>query len=68
MAIRGWVEGSYQYRPDLGDAHHARPVKWLRTDVPRTTFRQDLLYSLGAFMTVRQIKRNNSRGTGPHGS
>ena len=37
-----------------------RPVRWLRTDVPRDVFRQDLLYSLGAFMTICEISRNDA--------
>lgn len=57
----GRVAGPYQYRMDLGeDTHHTRPVQWLRTDLPRSTFEQDLLYSFGAFMTVCQIQRNNA--------
>ena len=39
---------------------HVRPVKWLRPDVPRTSFEQDLLYSFGAFMTVCNISRNDA--------
>jgi restriction system protein len=38
---------------------HIRPVKWLKT-IPRSQFDQDLLYSLGAFTTVCQIKRNDA--------
>ena len=57
----GEITGPYQYRDDLGsEVHHSRPVKWLRTDIPRTAFDQDLLYSLGAFMTVCQISRNHA--------
>lgn len=57
----GKVTGPYHYRTDLGsDARHTRPVDWLRTDIPRASIDQDLLYSLGAFMTVCQIKRNNA--------
>lgn len=56
----GRVLGPYQYRMDLGDVHHTVPVEWLRENVPRTDFKQDLLYSLGAFMTVCQIQRNNA--------
>lgn len=56
----GRVEGPYAYRTDLGDKfHHVRPVKWLK-EIPRTEFDQDLLYSLGAFMTVCQIKRGDA--------
>lgn len=57
----GKVTGDYQYRPDLPeDARHTRPTLWLRTDIPRSAIDQDLLYSLGAFMTVCQITRNNA--------
>lgn len=57
----GKVTGAYQYKTDLGsDVLHVRPVKWVRTDIPRTEFGQDLLYSFGAFMTVCQIQRNNA--------
>jgi hypothetical protein len=57
----GKATGPYEYRTDLGDSiRHARPVEWLVTDLPRTTFDQDLLYSLGAFMTVCQISRHNA--------
>ena len=57
----GKITGDYQYRSDLPeDARHTRPTKWLRTDIPRASVDQDLLYSLGAFMTVCQIRRNNA--------
>lgn len=59
----GKIAGPYEYRTDLGDSvRHARRVNWIRTDIPRTSFDQDLLYSLGAFMTVCQIKRNDAEG------
>ena len=57
----GKVRGPYQYTTDLGDGvRHIRKVEWLRTDLPRTTFDQDILYSLGAFMTVCRIERNKA--------
>jgi restriction system protein len=37
-----------------------RKVKWLRPDLPRETFRQDLLFSFGAFMTVCEVRRNDA--------
>jgi restriction system protein len=56
----GEVTGSYQYRSDLPeDAKHTRSVKWLQ-ELPRSAFDKDLLYSLGAFMTVCRIQRNNA--------
>lgn len=57
----GEAKGKYEYRNDLGDdMHHVRGVKWIRKDIPRTDFEQDLLYSFGAFLTVCQIQRNNA--------
>lgn len=57
----GKILGHYEYRKDLDIIPiHTRKVKWLNTDIPRNTFDQDLLYSMGAFMTVCQIKRNNA--------
>jgi restriction system protein len=59
----GRVTGPYEYRQDLSPIiHHVRPVEWIRTDLPRTAFEQDqdLLYSLGAIMTVCQIQRNDA--------
>jgi restriction system protein len=56
----GIITGDYEYRADLGETHHVRRVNWLKTDVSRSLFKQDLLYSLGAFMTVCQIQRNNA--------
>jgi restriction system protein len=56
----GKVAGPYAFRTDLGaDVHHTRPVTWIKTDIPRARFDQDLLYTFGAFMTVCQIKRHN---------
>ena len=57
----GRVEGLYEYSRGFGgDIRHIRKVKWIKTDIPRTDFDQDLLYSLGAAMTVCQIRRNNA--------
>ncbi|HEX8004587.1 MAG TPA: restriction endonuclease [Mycobacteriales bacterium] len=56
----GRVTGGYAYRPDLPpDAMHTRPVDWF-ADVPRTAIGRDLLHSLGAFLTVCEIRRNNA--------
>ncbi|MHB1006082.1 MAG: restriction endonuclease [Chloroflexota bacterium] len=57
----GKVTGGYAYRPDNPpDARHVRPVEWIRKDVPRSAFDQDILYSLGSLLTVCQIQRNNA--------
>ena len=58
----GYVQGPYRYLADnlATDAVHARNVQWVQQDVPRSTIDQDLLYSLGAFLTVANISRNNA--------
>ena len=55
----GRVSGPYRYRTDLAGVRHTRGVKWL-DEKQRSAFDQDLLYSLGAFMTVCRIKRNRA--------
>ena len=56
----GRVTGPYGYQRVNDAFRHTRPVKWLQTDLPRTTFEQDLLYSFGAFLTVCNISRNDA--------
>ncbi|MGC8485616.1 MAG: restriction endonuclease [Candidatus Baltobacteraceae bacterium] len=58
----GYVHGPYEYLADnlATDAVHSRSVQWVQQDVPRGTIDQDLLYSLGAFLTVASISRNNA--------
>ena len=56
----GRVIGPYKYMKVGDEYRHTRPVEWLRPDVPRTAFEQDLLYSFGAFMTVCNISRNDA--------
>lgn len=38
---------------------HHREVDWFKKDIPRTAFDQDILYSLGAFMTICRIKQED---------
>ncbi len=56
----GRVAGPYRFQNVGGSVRHTRAVEWLKTDLPRTMFRQDLLYSFGAFMTVCNISRNDA--------
>jgi restriction system protein len=41
------------------DYRHFREVKWLQ-DVPRSAMDKDILYSLGAIMTICEIRRNDA--------
>jgi restriction system protein len=53
----GEITGPYT---STTEGNPKRPVRWLKPDVPREVFRQDLLYSFGAFMTVCEISRNDA--------
>jgi len=52
----GEITGSYEDKSGLP----GRPVRWLKEGLPRSAFRQDLLYSFGAAMTVCEISRNDA--------
>lgn len=57
----GVIVGPYQYRPDFPvDAQHSRPVRWIRTDIPRSAFDQDLRSSFSSMLTVSQVRRANA--------
>jgi len=57
----GEITGGYVFEPNATDPfYHHRTVKWLETDIPRSNFDQDLLYSLGAFTAICGVKRNDA--------
>ena len=57
----GEIKSDYEFRNDLGpDMQHTRRVQWKTTDVPRTSFDQDLLYSFGAFMTFCRARARDA--------
>lgn len=53
----GRLEPGYSHS---AEGNPVRRVKWIRTDLPRGTMKQDLLYSLGASQTVCEIWRNGA--------
>jgi restriction system protein len=57
----GEIKGDYEFHPKAEELYrHSRKVEWFAKDIPRSIFDQDLLYSLGAIMTVCQIRRNDA--------
>ena len=57
----GEITGDYTYHPDAENPYyHSRTFKWIAQDIPRSNFDQDLLYSIGAFMTICRIERNDA--------
>jgi len=54
----GRVTGPYRHRPDLA-ATHTRAVRWLATDIPRSTLDGDILSALYASQAVCRIPRED---------
>ncbi len=57
----GEVTGDYHFEgAGPSPYYHWRSVKWIAEAIPRDHFGQDILNSLGAFLTICRIKRNNA--------
>lgn len=57
----GVIESNYIFDPNAqSNYRHFHKVKWLNKSIPRSIIDQDILYSLGAFLTVCEIKRNDA--------
>ena len=57
----GTCTSGYRYDADAPEDRRIRlGVKWVRTDVPRSAVKQDLLYTLGSALTVFQPTRNEA--------
>ena len=57
----GTCTSGYRYDADAPEDRRIRlGVTWVRTDVPRSAVKQDLLYTLGSALTVFQPTRNEA--------
>lgn len=58
----GQVIGGYKYLAEQNDPgkRHVIQVKWLRTDVPKSLLKQDLLYQLGSALTIFWVGNNDA--------
>lgn len=57
----GRCMGEYEYKPEKSrKAPHIRHVKWIRTEVPRSSVEEKLRNSLDSAMTVFEVKRDNA--------
>jgi restriction system protein len=55
------IAGEYCFDGKQDDPYyHYRKIKWIETDIPRSNFDQDLLYSFGSAMTICEISRNDA--------
>lgn len=58
----GEVTRGYHYaahEPDVSKRHQLG-VKWIRTDIPKSSIKQDLLYQMGSALTVFVIGNNDA--------
>lgn len=62
---RAASEYTYLDEPDPSRRHVVR-VDWVRDDVPRTAIKDDLLYTLGAIMTIFKASRNEAESRFTH--
>lgn len=56
----GRCTAGYEHLGDQAPARHTVQVEWIRDDVPRSAFAQDLLRSLGSLLTVFRVSRNDA--------
>jgi restriction system protein len=54
----GRITGDYYFDAEAPLHKNRRPVDWLRTGVPRTTFSQSARYEIGSAVTVFQVKQH----------
>lgn len=59
LIMIGEVTGDYTYKTESMNAKHRRTIDW-KESFPRSTFDQDILYSLGAFLTVGRVRSDNA--------
>lgn len=54
----GRISGDYHYEPSAELHRSRRPVTWLKTGVPRTTFSKTARYEVGAANTVFRVRHH----------
>ncbi|MDD4699076.1 MAG: restriction endonuclease [Oscillospiraceae bacterium] len=56
----GKIIGDYEFDANADNPYyHSRKVDWFALNIPKSNFEQDILYSLGAFMTICRIKQED---------
>lgn len=57
----GEIKSEYRFREKLGsDIKHTRDVKWLKKDLPRSSFDRAVLYSFGSAMTLSRAEKHDA--------
>jgi hypothetical protein len=57
--VVGEILGDYEYKQITQDINHIRLVRWFG-EIPKSEFDQDLIKSLGTYMTVFRIRKPNA--------
>lgn len=55
----GEIVGDYEFKEIKSNIKHIRKVNWIKT-FPRSSFDQDILFSLGAFLTIGRVRREDA--------
>ena len=55
----GEITGDYEFKEIQPNIKHIRKVNWFKT-FPRSSFDKDILFSLGAFLTVGRVRRDDA--------
>ena len=55
----GEIVGDYEFKEIQSNIKHTRKVNWFGT-FPRSSFDQDILFSLGAFLTVGRVRKDDA--------
>jgi len=57
----GEIIGEYKFRKDLGvDMKHTRDVSWIKKNIQRDEFDQDILFTFGSAMTFSKAERHEA--------
>jgi restriction system protein len=58
----GQVRDGYKYLAEQEDPgkRHVIQVNWIRTDVPKSLLKQDMLYQLGSALTIFEVGNNDA--------
>jgi restriction system protein len=57
----GEIQDDYEYKEYNGNIKHTRQIKWLG-NIPRSDLDDDIIKSLGTYMTVGRIRKNTAEG------
>ena len=57
----GEIQDDYEYKDYDSNIKHTRQIKWLG-NIPRSDLDDDIIKSLGTYMTVSRVRKNTAEG------